>query len=80
MNALAPKINKDAPAPVETIFVPAPVETTPAKVMVRVLRDYWTDELDTEGMNKRVRAGTLLEVDAMTALDMVETGSVERVR
>ena len=58
---------------------PAPVAKS-GGVMVRVLRDYWTSELDDDGLNKRVKAGTVLEVDPMRALDMVEAGAVERVR
>lgn len=56
---------------------PAPkVET----VRVKVLRDYWTDEIGDDGLPKRVVAGTIRVVSAMEAVDLIEAGAVERVR
>lgn len=60
----------------------APVVTPAPKVdgvMVRIVRDYWTDEV-VDGDFKRVRAGTMIEVPPIQALDMIESGAAERVR
>lgn len=58
--------------------VPAPkAEET---VAVRVLRDYWTADIGPDGDNVRVRAGTIVYVSPMMAIDMIEAGAVERVR
>lgn len=49
-------------------------------VTVRVLRDYWTDEIGPDGDNKRIRAGTIEEVPTIRAIDMIEAGAAERMR
>lgn len=46
------------------------------KVPMKILRDYWK-EAGNEG---RVRAGTVVEVTAEDAIDLIEKGSAERVK
>lgn len=48
----------------------------PRTVSCVVLRDYWP----TENSADRVRAGTVVELDPMDALDKVEAGMVRRVK
>lgn len=45
-------------------------------VACEVLRDYWP----TEDQNDRVRAGTIVDLDPMEAIDKIEAGMVRRVK
>ena len=59
---------------------PPPAPKAPETIPVRVLRDYWTDEIGPDGDTVRVRADTVIDVSPMQAIEMIEAGAVERVR
>lgn len=46
------------------------------KMKARVLRDFWP----TENEEDRVRAGTIVEVDADALIEGLENGILERVK
>lgn len=46
------------------------------KMKARVLRDFWP----TNNENDRVRAGTIVEVDADAMIQGLESGILERVK
>lgn len=52
----------------------APVEAPAGKFACRVERDYWPEE------DQRVRAGTIVYLDAAAAMDGIESGALSRVR
>ena len=41
-----------------------------------VLRDYWPSDVEED----RVRAGTIIDLEPMDALDKIEAGMVKRMR
>lgn len=46
----------------------------PAARVFRVLRDYWPTDDDQD----RVRAGTMIELTADEALDLIASGAIEK--
>ena len=53
---------------------PEPIAAPAGKFACRVERDYWPDE------DQRVRAGTIVYLDAAAAMDGIESGALSRVR
>lgn len=49
---------------------PPKVET----IACEVVRDFWPAE------NERVRAGTIVDLEPLVAIDMIEAGNVRKVR
>jgi len=45
-------------------------------VAVEVMRDFWP----TENQMDRVRKGTIIDLDPMEAIDLIEQGRVRRVK
>lgn len=52
----------------------APIEAPPGKFACRVERDYWPEA------DHRVRAGTIVHLDAVEAMDGIESGALSRVK
>lgn len=50
--------------------------TAPETVPCVVLRDFWPTESEMD----RVRAGTIIELEPMDAIDRIEAGLVRRVK
>lgn len=69
-----PKRRGRPPKAAAPIALPATSEPAPGTFACVVLRDYWPEA------DQRVRAGTVIHVDAATAMDGIESGALSRVK